>query len=59
MPAKYLIQCRFGFEIRVLPDIDTGRISKPRHWGWCYVDDVMFDLEGDITQQIGPIPRYY
>jgi len=26
--------------------------------GWCYVDEVMFDLGDDTTQQIGPIPRY-
>ena len=28
-------------------------------WGWCYVDEVMFDLRNRMTPQLGPIPRYY
>ncbi|HKT54831.1 MAG TPA: hypothetical protein VJP88_10300 [Caulobacteraceae bacterium] len=22
---------------------------EPEGWGWCYVDEVMVDLEGDVT----------
>jgi hypothetical protein len=33
--------------------------DPPEGWGWCYVDAVMIDLEGDTTPQDGPIPRYY
>jgi hypothetical protein len=27
-------------------------------WGWCYVDEIMLDLDDDTTPQDGPIPRY-
>jgi hypothetical protein len=40
------------------PISDSDRISEPRHWGWCYVDEVMFDLGGNVTEQVGPVPRY-
>ena len=33
--------------------------DPPEGWGWCYVDEVMFDLGGNVTPQLGPIPRYY
>ncbi|MFC6028701.1 UBP-type zinc finger domain-containing protein [Methylobacterium mesophilicum] len=33
--------------------------DPPEGWGWCYVDAVMIDLDGDTTPQDGPIPRYY
>ena len=33
--------------------------DPPAGWGWCYVDEVMFDLGDDTTPQWGPIPRYY
>lgn len=33
--------------------------DPPEGWGWCYVDDVMFDLRPVMTPQRGPIPRYY
>jgi hypothetical protein len=33
--------------------------DPPEGWGWCYIDEVMFDMAGNITPQIGPIPRYY
>ena len=33
--------------------------DPPEGWGWCYVDEVMFDLGDNITPQLGPIPRYY
>ncbi len=33
--------------------------DPPEGWGWCYVDDVTFDLGDDITPQVGPIPRFY
>ncbi len=32
--------------------------DPPEHWGWCYVDEVMFDLSADPTEQNGPIPRF-
>ena len=33
--------------------------DPPEGWGWCYIDEVMFDLGGNVTPQLGPIPRYY
>ena len=33
--------------------------DPPEGWGWCYVDELLFDLGDDVTPQIGPIPRYY
>jgi hypothetical protein len=33
--------------------------DPPEGWGWCYVDEVLFDLGADVTPQLGPIPRYY
>ena len=32
--------------------------DPPEGWGWCYVDEVTFDLSGDTTPHNGPIPRY-
>ncbi|HLY04514.1 MAG TPA: UBP-type zinc finger domain-containing protein [Rhizomicrobium sp.] len=32
--------------------------DPPEGWGWCYVDDVMFDLSDRMTPHNGPIPRY-
>ena len=31
--------------------------DPPEGWGWCYVDEVMFDLSDRATPQDGPIPR--
>ena len=33
--------------------------DPPEGWGWCYVDEVMFDLSARKTPHNGPIPRYY
>ena len=33
--------------------------DPPEGWGWCYVDEVVFDLSDRATPQLGPIPRYY
>ena len=33
--------------------------DPPEGWGWCYVDEVFFDLEDRRTPQRGPIPRFY
>jgi hypothetical protein len=33
--------------------------DPPEGWGWCYVEEIMFDLGKNVTAQIGPIPRYY
>jgi hypothetical protein len=33
--------------------------DPPEGWGWCYVDEVEFDLSDRMTPQLGPIPRYY
>ena len=43
----------------LLDDQDVVISDKLEGWGWCYVDEVMFDMAGNITPQIGPIPRYY
>jgi len=24
--------------------------APPEGWGWCYVDEVMIDLEGNVTK---------
>lgn len=32
--------------------------DPPEGWGWCYVDEVMFDLSDRRTPQVGPIPRF-
>jgi Zn-finger in ubiquitin-hydrolases and other protein len=32
--------------------------DPPEGWGWCYVDQVMFDLSDDRTPHPGPIPRH-
>ena len=33
--------------------------DPPEGWGWCYVDEMMFDLSDRMTPHNGPIPRYY
>ncbi len=33
--------------------------DPPEGWGWCYVDEVLFDLSNRKTPHNGPIPRYY
>ena len=33
--------------------------DPPEGWGWCYVDEVLFDLSNWKTPHNGPIPRYY
>ena len=33
--------------------------DPPEGWGWCYVDEVMFDLFDRVTPHPGPIPRFY
>jgi Zn-finger in ubiquitin-hydrolases and other protein len=33
--------------------------DPPEHWGWCYVDEIIFDLSDRPTLQDGPIPRFY
>ena len=32
--------------------------DPPEHWGWCYVDEITFDLSERATPQRGPIPRF-
>ena len=32
--------------------------DPPEGWGWCYADEVFFDLGNNTTPQDGPIPRY-
>jgi hypothetical protein len=33
--------------------------DPPEGWGWCYVDEVLFDLSNRKTPHSGPIPRYF
>jgi hypothetical protein len=33
--------------------------DPPEAWGWCFVDEVFFDLADRVTPQLGPIPRFY
>lgn len=32
--------------------------DPPEGWGWCYVDEIFFELPNQ-TPQVGPIPRFY
>ena len=32
--------------------------DPPQGWGYCYIDDVTFDLSDDTTPQDGPIPKF-
>ncbi|HET9534025.1 MAG TPA: UBP-type zinc finger domain-containing protein [Mesorhizobium sp.] len=32
--------------------------DPPEGWGWCYVDEVAFDLSDRMTPHNGPIPRF-
>jgi hypothetical protein len=32
--------------------------DPPEGWGWCYVDEVFFDLSDRATPQVGPIPKF-
>jgi hypothetical protein len=32
--------------------------DPPEGWGWCYVDQVTFDLSNRMTPHNGPIPRF-
>jgi hypothetical protein len=32
--------------------------DPPEHWGWCYVDEVFFDLSDRPTLQPGPVKRF-
>jgi hypothetical protein len=32
--------------------------DPPEGWGWCYVDQVTFDLSDRMTLHNGPIPRF-
>ena len=34
-------------------------MTPPEGWGWCYVDEVFFDLSDRATPRNGPIPRCY
>ena len=44
----------------IAPDLrGFGQSSAPEGWGWCYVDNVLFDLSNRKTPHNGPIPRYY
>jgi hypothetical protein len=33
--------------------------DPPEGWGWCYVDEVLFDLSDRPTPRLAGIPRYY
>lgn len=32
--------------------------DPPEGWGYCYVDELFIELDGDVTPQDGPIPRF-
>jgi hypothetical protein len=32
--------------------------DPPEGWGWCFVDEVFFDLSDRATPQDGPIPKF-
>ena len=33
--------------------------DPPEGWGWCYLDEVLFDLSDRPTPRLAGIPRYY
>jgi hypothetical protein len=33
--------------------------DPPEGWGWCYLDQLFFDLSDRQTPHPGPIPQYY
>jgi hypothetical protein len=33
--------------------------DPPERWGWCHIDQVLFDLSNRKTPHNGPIPRCY
>ena len=33
--------------------------DPPEGWAWCFVDEVFIDLDGDVTPQNGPIPKFF
>jgi hypothetical protein len=37
---------------------DIEAYDPPEGWGWCYVDEVVFDLRDRATPQRGPIPKF-
>ena len=45
------------FEITKHPIIEG--YDPPEGWGWCYVDEAMFDLRAEMTPHLGEIPREY
>lgn len=56
---------RVGEVSRGFMIVTSGRIpiiegyDPSEGWGWCYVDEIMFDLSDRMTPHNGPIPRYY
>jgi hypothetical protein len=44
------------FHARGYPVIEG--YDPPEGWGWCYVDEVLFDLLNRKIPHSGPIPRY-
>jgi len=32
--------------------------DPPKHWGWCYVDEVWLDLSDRLMPRLAPIRRY-
>jgi hypothetical protein len=33
--------------------------DPPGRWGWCYLNEVLFDLSDRSTPRLAGIPRYY
>jgi Zn-finger in ubiquitin-hydrolases and other protein len=33
--------------------------DPPEGWGWCFIDEFVFELGDDTTPQLGPIPRFF
>ena len=62
MPVEAAIVAKHEF-IEITVDVLAAQAvicaKAPSGWGWCYVDEVMFDLSDRATPQDGPIPRYY
>jgi hypothetical protein len=67
LPCSRFMKCPCGeiFDMRGPEEVvrHVQHISQaeapPKGWGWCYVDEVMFDLSGRPTPHLGPIPRFY
>jgi len=55
--GKYPLHVDFvAAQSRRCSAMPRGNVIRPK--GWCYVDEVTFDLSDRMTPHNGPIPRF-